>query len=155
MQNTGPAKEIKKEVRVVEMDNVGDDELHDGKVQLTQRDDGDVIGDGSDGEVRPKMEDGGSKTEFVLKTSEESQADAWIKAGDPLSSEGSLPGRCNKVGVPYAEKGTLTECGNKSVVLTSEKEFLLGRNNGGVNGERAEQVQDFQDNSMWRCKGRF
>ena len=158
MQNTGPAKEIKREVRVVEMDNVGD-ELHDGKAQLTQRDDGDVIGDGSDGEVRPKMEDDAidepRKNEFVLKTREESQADVWIKAGGPLPSEGSVAGRWNKVEVSYAEKGTLAECGKKPGVLTSEKEFLLGRNNGGVNGERVEQVQDVQENSMWRCKGRF
>ena len=103
------------------MDNVGDDELHDGKAQLTQRDDGDVIGDGSDGEVRPKMEDGGSKTEFVLKTSEESQADAWIKAGDPLSSEGSLPGRCNKAGDPLSSEGSPAGRWNKVGVSYAEK----------------------------------
>ena len=103
------------------MDNVGDDELHDGKAQLTQRDDGDVIGDGSDGEVRPKMEDGGSKTEFVLKTSEESQADVWIKARDPLSSEGSLPGRCNKAGDPLSSEGSLPgRCNKAGDPLSSE-----------------------------------
>ena len=111
-------------------------------------------------------------TNFVSPTSEESQADVWIKAGDPLSSEGSLTGRWNKAGVPYAEEETPTERGNKAGVLSSEEDSLLVQQDGcskehisckdNVTCVNTESVlihnllEDLRDNSQWKCTtGRF
>ena len=127
-------------------------------------------------ELHHEVEDDGicetRKTNFVSPTSEESQADVWIKAGDPLSSEGSLTGRWNKVGVPCAEKGTPSERGNKAGVLSSEEESLLVQQDGFtkehisckdnvayVNSESVlihDLLEDLRDTSQWKCTtGRF
>ena len=112
------------------------------------------------------------KTNFVSPTSEESQADVWIKAGDPLSSEGSLTSRWNKAGVPYAEEETSTERGNKAGILSSEEDSLLVQQDGCskeiisckdnvayVNSESVlihNLLEDLRDNSQWKCTtGRF
>ena len=108
-------------------------------------------------------------TNFVSPTSEESQADVWIKAGDPLSSEGSLTGRWNKAGVSYAEEETPTERGNKGGVLSSEEDSLLVQQDGCskerisckdnvacVNTESVlihDVLEDLQDDSKRKCTG--
>ena len=128
-------------------------------------------------ELHQKVEEDGicetRKTNFVSPSSEESQADVWVKAGDPLSSEGSLTGRWNKAGVPYAEEETPTERGNKAGgVLSSEEESLLVQQDGCskerisckdnvayVNTESVlihDLLEDLQDNSQRECTtGRF
>ena len=112
------------------------------------------------------------KTNFVSPTSKESQTDVWIKAGDPLSSEGSLTGRWNKAGVPYAEEETPTERGNKAGVLNSEEDSLLVQQDGcskegisckdNVAHVSTESVlihdllEDLRDDSKGKCTtGRF
>ena len=108
------------------------------------------------------------KTNFVSPTSEESQADVWIKAGDPLSSEGSLTGRWNKAGVSYAEEETPTERGNKAGVLSSEEDSLLVQQDGWSKEHISckdnvayavlihNLLEDLRDNSQWKCiTGRF
>ena len=96
----------------------------------------------------------------------------WIKAGDPLSSEGSLIGRWNKAGVPCAKKGTPSERGNKGGVLSSEEDSLLVQQDGFtkehisckdnvayVNSESVlihDLLEDLRDTSQWKCTtGRF
>ena len=144
------------------------------KLQPKQRDVTEVLDNNK--ELHHKVEEDDicetRKTNFVSPTSEESQADVWIKAGDPLSSEGSLTGRWNKAGVPYAEDETPTERGNKAGVLGSEEESLLVQQDG-CSKERIsckdnvayvntkgvlihDLLEDLRDNSQWKCTtGRF
>ena len=120
-------------------------------------------------ELHHKIEDGiceTRKTYFVSPTSQESQADVWIKAGDPLSSEGSLPGRCNKVGVPDSKEESPTEHRNKAQVLISSEEECLFVHQDGYSKERisckdnaacvnTESVLiDLLDNLQDDCKGK-
>ena len=123
-------------------------------------------------EQHHKVEDDGicetRKTNFVSPTSEERQADVWIKAGDPLSSEGSLTGRWNKAGVSYAEEETPTERGNKGGVLSSEEDSLLVQQDGCSKEHISckdnvayavlihNLLEDLRNNSQWKCAtGRF
>ena len=123
-------------------------------------------------ELHHEVEDDGicetRKTNFVSPTSEERQADVWIKAGDPLSSEGSLTGRWNKAGVSYAEEETPTERGNKAGVLSSEEDSLLVQQDGWSKEHISckdnvayavlihNLLEDLRDNSQWKCiTGRF
>ena len=108
----------------------------------------------------------------VLDNNKELHHEVEDDAGDPLSSEGSLTGRWNKVGVPCAEKGTPSERGNKAGVLSSEEESLLVQQDGFtkehisckdnvayVNSESVlihNLLEDLRDNSQWKCTtGRF
>ena len=124
-------------------------------------------------ELHHKVEEDGicetRKTNFVSPTSEESQANVWIKAGDPLSSKGSLSGGCNKVGVPDAREETPTEHRNKAGVLISSEEECLFVHEDGYSKERIsckdnvacvntesvliDLLDNLQDDSTGKCTG--